>query len=340
MVTCATDTGVAAGLRVAKQRLFCVLRRDHRPQRIGPADFVQCRFAPAAGDDADVTVDLFAGSVASGSPVQTVAATRDGSGSFDAQFGQVAAGAYTVTARQRDAAGNSGSSAPVAFSVAGPAAAAPDFAVFATEESLDDAAAGRMSALSSCEGTCSRTTSLVASARAATKLGLPHRAGRALRLGGATKAGGAGGVRVGVSRRVRTALRRSRGTTATLSVTAGSVSLSRAIALKHELSPAGLASHGLKLAGICSSQCKMSARLIISAATARRLGIRTSGRSVAVGTGSVTAAGSAAQTFMVRVASSVRRALSRAKAADVTLEVTVAGSGGASRRATRRITLG
>jgi hypothetical protein len=161
-----------------------------------------------------------------------------------------------------------------------------------------------------------------------------------VRLGGATKPAGAGGVRVGVSRRVRTALRRSRGTTATLSVSAGSVSLSRAIALRPELSPSRMASRGLKLAGVCSTQCTMSARLIVSASTARRLGIRSGGRSVAVGSGRVDAAASAARTFTVRVAGSARRALSRARAADLTLEVTVTGAGTPGSRATRRVTLG
>ncbi len=293
----------------------------------GSVPVVQGTAGTAAGDAADVAVDLFAGSAAGGAPVQTVVASRDGSGAFDAQFDQVAAGAYTVAARQRDAAGNDGSSPAVTFTVAGPAAGPPDFAVFATEESIADAAAGRLTALSACDGTCSRTVLLGASARAAARLGLPR---RAVRLGGATRPAGAGGVKVGVSRRVRTALRRSRGATAKLSVSAGSVSLSRAIALRPELSPARVASRGLKLAGICSTQCTMSARLIVSASTARRLGIRSSGRSVAIGSGRVEAAGSAGQTFVVRVAASARRALSRARAADLTLEVTVTGAGTAS----------
>jgi len=42
----------------------------------------------------------------------------------------------------------------------------------------------------------------------------------------------------------------------------------------------------------------------------------------------------------VRVAGGMRRALSRARAADLTLEVTVSAPNGVSRRATRRITLG
>jgi len=161
-----------------------------------------------------------------------------------------------------------------------------------------------------------------------------------VRLGGSKKPAGAGGVKVGVSRRVRTALRRSRGATAKLSVSAGSVSLSRGIALRPKLSPSRIARRGLKLAGICSTQCTMSARLIVSASTARRLGIRSRGRSVAIGSGRVDAAGSAAKTFTVRVAPSARRALSRARAAALTLEVTVTGAGTAGRRTTRRVTLG
>jgi hypothetical protein len=147
-------------------------------------------------------------------------------------------------------------------------------------------------------------------------------------------------VRVGVSRRIRTALRRSAGATATLSVSAGSVSLSRAVALRPELSPARIASRGLKLAGVCSTQCTMRARLIISAATARRLGIRSGGRSLAIGSGRTDAAAATAKSFTVRIAASVRRKLSRARAADLALEVTVTGAGTAARRATRRITLG
>jgi hypothetical protein len=84
----------------------------------------------------------------------------------------------------------------------------------------------------------------------------------------------------------------------------------------------------------------MSARLIVSASTARRLGIRTSGRSVAIGSGRVEAAAGRTTNFTVRLARAARTALSRARSADVTLEVRVNGAGTVSRRATRRITLG
>ncbi len=308
----------------------------------GSAPSVQGSAGTSAGDNDTVTVDLFSGSAASGSPVQTLSVPRSGSGAFSTQFGQVAGGTYTVAARQGDAAGNTGTSAPVSFTVGGGAAPSPpDFAVFSTEESLADAAAGRLTALSSCEAACSRTASLVVSSRVATKLGLPSRGKRTVRLGGGTKSAGTGAVKVGMTRKVRRALGRSHDSAgAKLSATAGRLSLARAITLRPELSPARVASRGLRLAGVCSLPCTMSARLIVSASTARRLGVRASGGSAAIGSGRINAAGSAAQTFTVRVARSVRRALSRARGADLTLEVTVNGVGTASRRATRRITLG
>ena len=308
----------------------------------GSAPSVSGTAGNGSGDAGGVTVDLFAGGAASGSPAQSVVVPRDGTGAWSAQFERVSGGTYTARARQSDAAGNSGSSAPVSFTVGGGGGSAPPpaFAVVATEESLADAAAGRLTALSSCESACSRTTSLVVSSRTATRLRLPHRGARPVRLGGGRKGAGSGAVKVGMTRKVRLALGRSATAKATLSAAAGSVQLARAITLRPKLSPARIARGGLKLAGVCSSQCTMSARLVVSASTARRLGLRASGGSVAIGSRQVTAAGSAPQTLTVRVSSAARRALSRAKAANLTLEVTVTGPGTAARRATRRVTLG
>ena len=65
----------------------------------------------------------------------------------------------------------------------------------------------------------------------------------------------------------------------------------------------------------------------MSASGARRLGIRSGGRSVAIGSATRRCIRAAsARTFTVRIARSVRRALSRAKGADLTLEVTVSGA--------------
>ena len=72
----------------------------------GAAPHVQGNAGTASGDDASVTVDLFSGSAASGAPVQSVVVSRAESGSFSADFARVAAGTYTVSAHQKDAAGN------------------------------------------------------------------------------------------------------------------------------------------------------------------------------------------------------------------------------------------
>src|SRR4051812_49805068 len=45
---------VGRRLLATEQRLLGVLRRDRRPQRVGPTVFFQFRFAPATGDDAHV----------------------------------------------------------------------------------------------------------------------------------------------------------------------------------------------------------------------------------------------------------------------------------------------
>ena len=116
----------------------------------GAAPHVQGNAGTAPGDNNAVTVDLFSGSAPSGTPMQSVAATRDGSGSFSADFTRVGAGTYTVSAHQTDTAGNVGSSAPVTFTAAGDPP--PDFAVVSAEDSFADASAGRLAALSSCEG--------------------------------------------------------------------------------------------------------------------------------------------------------------------------------------------
>jgi subtilisin-like proprotein convertase family protein len=306
----------------------------------GSTPVVQGTAGTATGDDSSVRVDLYSGGASSGAPSQSMVVARDGSGSFSAQFDPVPAGTYTVAARQSDAAGNSGSSTPVSFTVGGAAASPPAFAVMAMDESIADAAAGRLTTLSSCEGACSRSASLTVSSRVASRLGIPHRGSAPVRLGRGATSAGAGAVKVGLSRRVRRALGHSRGTQATLAATAGPVSMARAITLRPELSPARVASRGLKLAAICSSQCTVAGRLIVSAAGARRLGIRSGGRSVAIGSATVDASAGSARTFTVRIARSMRRALSRARGADLTLEVIVSGPATGSRRATRRVTLG
>ena len=171
--------------------------------------------------------------------------------------------------------------------------------------------------------------------RTAARLGLPRRSAR---IGTGTKRAGAGGVGVKLTRAARRGLRRSGGATATLRAVAGTVALSKAVSVRRSLAPSRIARRGLKLAGKCSSACTISARLIVSAATARRL--RLGNRSVAIASGRAAATAGRARSFSVRIRRAARTKLSRARRADLTLEITVQGAGTASRRATRRLTLG
>ena len=50
----------------------------------------------ASGDHDTVTVDLYSGGTAAGSPSQSVVVPRDGAGSWSAQFDRVAGGGFVV----------------------------------------------------------------------------------------------------------------------------------------------------------------------------------------------------------------------------------------------------
>jgi len=73
-----------------------------------------------AGDLARVTVKVYAGSSASGTPLQTLTATRDGSGAYSTTGAALADGAYTAQAQQADSAGNTGFSSANTFTVSVP----------------------------------------------------------------------------------------------------------------------------------------------------------------------------------------------------------------------------
>ena len=69
-----------------------------------------------ADGSSQVSVQLYAGSTATGTPVQTIAADVTG-GAWSAAAAALDNGVYTVQATQTDAAGNTGSSAAVTFTV-------------------------------------------------------------------------------------------------------------------------------------------------------------------------------------------------------------------------------
>lgn len=75
----------------------------------------------AVGDEAQVTLRLYGGSLASGPALQTLGAVRDVTGSWAADATPaLPPGTYTAQAEQSDAAGNAGLSAPVSFDVSVP----------------------------------------------------------------------------------------------------------------------------------------------------------------------------------------------------------------------------
>jgi hypothetical protein len=71
----------------------------------------------ASGDGATVTVRLYTGSSATGSPLQTLTATRGGGGSYSVDAAALGNGTYTARASQDDAAGNTGQSGTTTFVV-------------------------------------------------------------------------------------------------------------------------------------------------------------------------------------------------------------------------------
>ena len=72
----------------------------------------------AAGDAASVTVKVYAGSSASGSPVQNLNATRQADSSYAVNASPaLAAGTYTAQAEQQDAGGNTGLSSSTTFTI-------------------------------------------------------------------------------------------------------------------------------------------------------------------------------------------------------------------------------
>jgi hypothetical protein len=70
----------------------------------------------ATGDGATVTARIYSGSAATGTPVQTLSATRSGT-AWSATAAALADGTYAMTATQSDSAGNAGTSAPRTFTV-------------------------------------------------------------------------------------------------------------------------------------------------------------------------------------------------------------------------------
>ena len=71
----------------------------------------------ATGDGTTVSVKIYSGTSATGTPVQTKSATRNASGAWSVNASTLAQGTYTVQATQTDTAGNTGTSNANTFKV-------------------------------------------------------------------------------------------------------------------------------------------------------------------------------------------------------------------------------
>ncbi len=84
--------------------------RDSTPNFAGGA-------GSASGDSSTVTLEIYAGSNASGSPARTIAVTRSGGAWSTTPATALADGTYTAQAEQSDTAGNISKSAPSTFAI-------------------------------------------------------------------------------------------------------------------------------------------------------------------------------------------------------------------------------
>jgi subtilisin-like proprotein convertase family protein len=304
-----------------------------------------------AGDDSTVTLKLWRGTLAAGLPSQTLIVPRDAAtGAFSAVPAPLLEGSWTVRAEQGDSAlpsENIGVSAPITFTVhapSQPSAAAPSFALAPTQERLSEAVANRYTVLAACDSACRVNAKLSVSARAARKLGLKARpvaigngARRLSRAGAAT-------VKVGLTRAARNALRGRTSSKATLLLVvrdAGGTafSLERTVVLRSSAGPRRIARGGMGLWGVCSRACSLHGALRISAANARKMGLKGNGASrITIASGDSNA-GPTPEKLTLRVASSAKEALREARRVSAVLEASAGSRGTARRTASRRVTL-
>jgi hypothetical protein len=199
--------------------------------------------------------------------------------------------------------------------------------------------------LAACASSCEASAKLTVSGRAARRLGLTARSAVALGTGSRRiSRAGAAALRLRLSARARRALRGRATATAVLAVTvtrAGHFPLSakRAMVLKRSAGLRSIAGHGLRLWAVCEASCPLSGTLTLSAAEARRLGLRARGSArVTIGSGR-SAASSAGAALTLKVRSSARKALSRARVARGLVEVAAGSTSELRRTATLPVTL-
>ena len=313
------------------------------------------------GDDSTVTLKLWNGTLAAGLPAQTLIVPRDGAtGAFSALSAALPAGTYTVRAEQGDSglddsglpSENIGVSASNTFTVSipkppdppPPAAAAPSFALAPAEERLSDALANRYTILAACDAACRVSARLSVSAEAARKLGMKA---RAVAIGNGVKRlskAGAASVRVGLTPAARKALRGQASSSATLNVTVrdadgSQLTLRRPVTLRSAAGLKRIAARGMSLWTVCSKSCVLRGALRISAASARRLGLKPkSAERLTIASGRA-ATSLSPKKLTLEVSSSAKKALRGAKRLTALLKASTGSASTGRRSASRRLTL-
>jgi subtilisin-like proprotein convertase family protein len=246
-------------------------------------------------------------------------------------FGGLALGTHTVSARAIDGSENEDPS-PASYSwliAPDPPTPAASFVLAPVEERLADALAGRYSVVAACATACRVSAKLGVSARTARRLDLSR---RAFVVGSATKrrsTSGTAKVSVRLGRRARVALRGRALTKATLTVTltegSSKLTLKRSVSLRRSAGLKRIASRGLRLWAACARPCPLSAKLTLSAAQARRLGLKPGKAKRYQLASRRTTATRTPKVLVLTVRRSARKALARARQVGALLEA-VAGT--------------
>jgi subtilisin-like proprotein convertase family protein len=301
--------------------------REAQPQLSGSGGL-------AAGDAGTVTVKLWRGNAAAGLPTQTLSVPRDAaSGTWSTRPATLTDGAWTARAEQTDAAGNTGVSAPVTFTIGTADTTAPDFAIVPAESDLADARAGRLTVLAGCGSPCRVSAELRSAGRRPQVLGRARASLAAQR---------SRAIKVKLTRKGRSALRKGSVLRARLRVTVDGAGpplrLDQALALR-EVDLRRVARKGLPFTGKCSEQCTIAANLLMRARDARRHGLRAPGsRPVTVARDSAASSATSSR-LVLRMRNSSRKALLRARRVDLTLEARVSAPSGPGYLTSYRLTL-
>jgi subtilisin-like proprotein convertase family protein len=242
-------------------------------------------------------------------------------------YSDLAIGAHSFAARAIDGSDNEDPSpATYKWTVTEPAAG---FVLAPVEERLSTAVAGRYRVLAACASACRASAKLTVSGRTARKLDLGR---RTVSLGsGATgrRAAGTATVALRLTKRARAALRRPSlvGAKLTVTLTQGSakLTLKRSISLRREAGLRRVASRGLKLWAAATRRSPLSGSLSLSAAEARRIGLKPGRRQrLTVATANTTATPTS-KVLTLKLGRRVRKAFTRVRRVG-TLLVAVAGA--------------